>query len=85
MMARSFKFTVTAGTWKKICLVFLRSLRNVDTETVRQFFDAIHKRFDGEYIIVLAQGRDGAIPVVLVASRTAVALCLSPKLELHDL
>jgi hypothetical protein len=52
----------SAGQWARENLdeEALRSLQNADQEKVRQFFDAIHKQFHGEYIIDLAQLRDGA-------------------------
>jgi membrane-bound lytic murein transglycosylase D len=52
----------SAGQWARENLdeEALRALQNADQEKVRQFFDAIHKQFHGEYIIDLAQLRDGA-------------------------
>jgi len=52
----------SAGQWARENLDenTLRALENTDQAQVRQFFDAIHKEFQGEYIIDLAQLRDGA-------------------------
>jgi membrane-bound lytic murein transglycosylase D len=38
----------------------LQALQNTDQEKVRQFFDAVQKNFQGEYVVDLAQLRDTA-------------------------
>ncbi len=66
----------------------LRALQNTDQEKVRQFFDAVQKDLQGEYVIDLAQLRDTAktvLPILQSYEETApYAAWLKARMDYLD-